>query len=155
VESQKEDPRAVVMVDWLTMASIWRGISDEDLTSSGVPRSDGKDIATLCPQMTLVRLRRGKAESPFERETSPRLNALHGDRDWVVFSPLRGLHRSLRDNHQGDRADYAVESYRGSSDLRSLHTIDGYRKTVQILRGQSCYRTMQRMTKRKKMSPRH
>src|SRR5207253_9681975 len=62
-EIAAEDPRAVILVDWSTMASLWRGISDEDLTyGGGIPRIDnGKDIAAACPQMTLVRLRKGES----------------------------------------------------------------------------------------------
>lgn len=145
-----EDPRALVLVDWSSMRSLWHGISDEALTSgSGVPTIDGYNIASICPGMTLVRLRRdGRALSLRTRNT-------------YFFERLReGTGFTGQTTGESYSESYATTTKRivavtmrksESEAPLAAHYIQSmnYRKTAQLVRGQSCYRTTERMQKRK------
>lgn len=53
------DPRAVVLIDWSTVAGLWKEISDESLISRTGRGAwlDDLDLEKAFPQMTLLRLR--------------------------------------------------------------------------------------------------
>jgi hypothetical protein len=145
-EIADDDPRALVLIDWSSMASLWKGISDEDLTFGGGPLIDGRNIASVCPEMTLVRLRRnGRALS---------LRTLNT----FLFARLRTERADFAGQRTGEsytdsyatttKRIVAVTERKGDGVAHYIQSMK-YRRTAQPVRGQSCYRTMERMQRRK------
>jgi hypothetical protein len=145
-----DDPRAFVLVDWSTMASLWRGLSDEDLTRDGIARIDGKDISAACPEMTLIRLRRGENTIALRSQNTSMFQRT-GQRQQLAGLEIAG--ESYTETYA--TTTKAIVAIEHASDERlgraSRHYIQsmGYRSTVQIVRGQSCYRPRQRMRRSK------
>jgi len=54
----QSDPHAIVMIDWQSLAGLWRGIRDADLVTGSELRI-GKTDLSVFKDMTFVRLRRG------------------------------------------------------------------------------------------------
>jgi hypothetical protein len=149
-ELNKEDPKAFVLVDWSTMASLWRGISDEDLTRDGIARIDGKGISAACPQMTLVRLRRGENTIALRAQNTSMFQRT-GQRQQLAGLEITG-EVYTETYATTTKAIVALEQALGgeaSGGPRHYIQSMGYRSTVQIVRGQSCYRAKQRMRRSK------
>jgi hypothetical protein len=136
-----DDPRAIVMIDWQTVASNWPGIRDEDLKSGARPKLDEIDLSVF-KEMTFVRLRRGNDTLSLRMAS-------------------RKVYEGWRDGQARER--YIDEYFTTTKTLvevvdddlnrrNSGHFIAtmGYAKTVQIKRGFSCYHPtsrIQRVTK--------
>lgn len=139
----EHDPNAIVMIDWRTVAGLWKGIRDEDLTS-GMPPMLGDLPLTALKGMTFIRLRRG-------------------DDTMSLRGAKTSIFRAWKQTDSGSReqlGEQTAESYYTTErnivelvspvideSLRHRHFIAsmGYAKTVQIPRGLSCYRTVVRM----------
>jgi ElaB/YqjD/DUF883 family membrane-anchored ribosome-binding protein len=146
-EIASSDPRAIVLIDWSTMANLWKGISDEDLTRSGVAKIDNvRDIGAACPQMTLVRLRRGDNSVALRARST---SIYERSRQRQGFGALAATGEVYTETYgTTTKAIVAMTPASVGTPARSKgHYIQSmkYRKTVQILRGQSCYRTTERM----------
>ena len=151
-----EDPRALVLIDWSSMASLWRGIRDEDLThGGGVPRIDGgKDISAACPKMTLVRLRRGAPSMTLRTKTT---TVYERSGQQAGFSGVRATRETYSDTYvtTTGRIIALAPTKIPPRDRPRGHYIQSmrYRKTTQTVRGQSCYRITQRMGRPDKQLP--
>lgn len=146
---QSDDPRAIVMIDWSSVASLWQGIRDEDLvikTTNGAQVVESGRLENIplsrFGQMAFVRLRRnvntlalrGSVKGSFEGwETGDAGRVATGEhRPHAYFTTTQRLIELAEDGLPDNR--------------RSGHFIAsmGYRKTVQMERGFSCYRSMPR-----------
>lgn len=150
VSIQGDDPRAIVMIDWSSVASLWQGIRDEDLVVKAVNGTQVVESGRLeniplsgFGQMTFVRLRRnantlalrGSVKGSFEGwEIGDAGRVATGEhRPHAYFTTTQRLIELAEDGLPDNR--------------RSGHFIAsmGYRKTVQMERGFSCYRSMPRL----------
>ncbi|MDX8126444.1 RNaseH domain-containing protein [Methylomonas sp. OY6] len=138
----ESDPKAIVLIEWESVRSLWRGISDVDLGSSNSPRLDSANLAQFT-NMTFIRLRRGSdtlslrtmvktAFRGWKEVSGERVDTGDINLDTYVTTDMRLV-------------QIAEESM--SEDRRFGHYIAsmGYAKTVQVKRGFSCYRAMPRM----------
>ena len=139
----EDDPRAVVLVDWSTIAGLWKEISDNALTSSTASRVvlDDADLQTAFPLMTFLRLRSDRNATMVLR--------------WVnstAFEQWR-TEPKLVSTRQTTEEKYAttyktiVELDEAAGRRHHYLMVMGYRNTVQTKRGMSCYRAMWRMSK--------
>lgn len=140
-EAQQIDPRAIVLVDWGTMTSLWKELRDTDLTHS-MPKIGHVEISRHFPLMSFVRIRYGRAAE----------------------IPLRSRSRSTFDGYsEGASPSSTGESYTDEYAVTVKQLVEitsnvkvagrGHfvgvmspRKTFQLKRGQSCYRNMPRMS---------
>ena len=65
-EIANTDPKAIVLIDWSSVAGLWNGIRDEDLISGNEPKL-GEVALSAFKQMSLVPLRRGSNTRPCAR----------------------------------------------------------------------------------------
>ncbi|KIF80057.1 RNaseH domain-containing protein [Noviherbaspirillum autotrophicum] len=136
-----EDPRAMVMVDWFTMAGLWKGIRDADLVNYSPPRLGAVNLAIAFPDMSFVRIRsgddtvtlRGVSRTIYEGIQVPNLEPT-GERrvDEYLTTQKKLVEIAMTDPPTNKRAAHFLLSM-------------GYSKTSHPKRGQSCYRSMPRM----------
>jgi AAA+ ATPase superfamily predicted ATPase len=140
-EAQTLDARAVVLVDWGTLPSLWKDLRDSDLTNHPV-KIGHIDIATAFPLMSFVRLRYGKAAEIALRSWSR--VAYEGYLEGATLKSTGELHE---DEYAGT-IKQLVEMVPTHKKEGRAHFVGvmGPRKTFQIKRGKSCYRFMPRMT---------
>ncbi|HEX2831081.1 MAG TPA: RNaseH domain-containing protein [Burkholderiales bacterium] len=151
-EIHKDDPRAVVLIDWQTVRGLWPNLSDADLTTTGRPMIDRIDIASACPKMTLVRVRHGDGSINLRAKTTTIYQELFlgesGSQE--IEGPERGVEIYPHTYTTTTKAIVSIDPA-GAGAMQSScgHYIMtmGYRSTVQLPRGQSCYRVMPRMRK--------
>lgn len=146
---QSTDPKAVVLVDWSTVQSLWRGLSDEDLTRDSIARIDGKDIAAACPGISLVRLRKGEHSISLRSLSTSWFQRSGARKEFAGPEATGQLYTETYTTTT--KAIVAVEPPKDvvpkmSSPRHYIQSM-GYRSTVQILRGQSCYKPTKRMKK--------
>lgn len=147
VRISENDPHAVVMIDWTTVRSLWKGIRDEDLSAGKPPLLDDKPL-TMLTGMTFIRLRRGDNVMSLRDSKSSVFKAWKRAPDGSA-EQLGEQHvesylttkRNIIEVLPASGAD--VPSATGRHYIVSM----GYAKTVQIIRGLSCYRTVSRMKK--------
>ena len=139
-ELASSDPRAVVLIDWSTVQGSWKGLSDGDLLRSGpgVVKLEDVDLASACPNMTFVRLRADRDNTMSLRKRSTLL--FEG---WSSSSQTGDVF----EESYPTTLKSIVEVHSGAASTGRPHflLVMGYRKTVQILRGMSCFKTTQRM----------
>lgn len=149
-ELAQSDPRAVVLIDWSTVGGLWSGINDSNLVAGNAPRVmlDGVNLASACPKMTFVRLRSNRDATMSLRKRSTMLYeawknepalAPTGD---VVEETYTTTLKSIVEINASEAEGSAAKAGVGP---HHYLMVMGYRKTVQILRGMSCYRTRRRM----------
>jgi hypothetical protein len=149
-ELAQSDPRAVILIDWSTVGGLWHGINDSNLVAGGTPRVmlDSANLATACPEMTFVRLRSNRDATMSLRKRSAMLYeawknepalAPTGD---VVEETYTTTLKSIVEINASDAEGGTAKAGVGP---HHYLMVMGYRKTVQILRGMSCYRTRRRM----------
>lgn len=139
-----KDPRAVVLIEWDSVRSLWRGISDVDLGSGNPPRLEAANLAQF-KEMAFIRLRRGGDTLSLRT---------------MVKATFKGWKES--GGVLSDSGEIKPDTY-VTTDMRLVEIADdslpeernfghyiasmGYAKTVQVKRGFSCYRTMSRMSR--------
>ncbi len=141
----QDDPKAIVMVDWQSLAGLWRGMSDTDLVVGAKLRLGSTDLSVF-KDMTFVRLRRGPDTLSLRTEVKI---AFEGWLDDANNSRVR-TGENLIDNYFTTEKELVEVSDETMALDRSYgHFIAsmGYAKTVQVKRGFSCYRPMPRMHK--------
>lgn len=137
-EISAEDPNAVVMIQWDSVRTLWRGISDADLNSGNPPKLGDLSLLRF-GGMTFIRLR--NSNDTLSLRTLVRSNF----RGWLNGSPTGEVQQ---DNYATtDKRLVEVSSVDGLKAGGHGHFIAsmGYAKTVQVKRGLSCYRAMPRM----------
>jgi hypothetical protein len=140
---EKDDPRALVLIDWDSVGGLWAGIRDSDLAVGAHPKLDAADLAATFPGMSLVRVRRsldsmavrGLARATFDgwREGATREST--GERRSEQYATTTKCLIEMR-------PPGVAESVNSGHFISSM----GYGKTAQVKRGFSCYRYMPRMS---------
>lgn len=148
-EMASADPRAVVLVDWSTVGGLWPGINDASLIAGQTGRVmlDNTNLALACPQMTFVRLRANRDATMSLRKRSTMLYEAWKNESEQATGDLveEAYTTTLKTIVELNATGAATGLSNGVSMPRHYLMVMGYRKTVQILRGMSCYRTMRRM----------
>ncbi len=138
------DPKAVVLIEWDSVRSLWKGISDVDLGAGNPPRLEATNLSQL-KNMAFVRLRRGIDTMGLRT---------------MVNTTFKGWKES--DGVRSDTGEIKPDTY-VTTNMRLVEVAEeslpqdrsfghyiasmGYPKTVQIKRGLSCYRTIPRMVR--------
>lgn len=136
------DPKAIVLIEWDSVRSLWKGIRDSDLADGNPPRLDSSNLAQF-KDMAFIRLRRGA--DTLSLRTSVKATFM----GWKESAGVRS-----------DTGEIKLDTY-ATTDMRLVEVADeafpkgrscghyiasmGYAKTVQVKRGFSCYRAMPRM----------
>ena len=142
-EIHQEDSRAIVLIEWESVRSLWKGIRDSDLGAGMPPRLDASNLAQF-KDMTFIRLRRWPT-------LALRTCVQTTFKGWTENGGVRSETGEIKPDAYVTTDMRLVEIADGSHpDSRSCaHYVAsmGYAKTVQVKRGFSCYRTMPRMSR--------
>lgn len=140
----EEDSKAVVLVDWSTVAGLWKELSDESLSAaqgSGVVL-DGTDLGKAYPQMTLLRLRSDRNATMVMRW----VNTKNFD-EWRSEPAPTPTRRSVEEQYATTyKTAVALDEASAVRSLKHYLVVMGYRSTVQTKRGLSCFRPRVRMS---------
>jgi hypothetical protein len=140
-EIQRTDPAAVVLIDWGTVAGLWKDLTDENLRAQN-PQIGNLDLKAAFSKMSFARLRYGR------------------DAQIAVRSWSKTMYEGFREEASRESTGtYFEDGY--AVTVKQLLAIDpnpefphrghfigvmGARKTFQLKRGTSCYRFMTRMS---------
>jgi hypothetical protein len=135
-EAQKEDPNALVFVDWGTVKGLWKDLRDENLQADSNPQIGDIVLKDAFSTMSFVRIRYGK------------------DAQIPLRSRSRSVYEIKTEGGELYTDDYAVtlkqlvEVAADKKVVGRAHFIGvmSPRKTFQLKRGKSCYRFMPRMS---------
>lgn len=148
-----EDERAIVLMDWDRLKNLWPTLRDENLceTASGTLILGNTDLAQACPNMTFVRLRSSRETSMTMRLLVTKLYE-GWESNGQAYEPTGEVYteRYLGPAHEIVEviASDAKERARpGRTGNRHYLQVMRYRRTVQLQRGYSCYRSSARMKK--------
>lgn len=144
-EISQEDPKAIVMIDWQSLAGLWKGMRDTELVV-GSPLRIGNTDLSLFKEMTFVRLRRGANTLSLRTEVKI---SFEGWLDSEENSRIKTGENLVDAYYTTEKELVEVSDEVLISDRPYGHFIStmGYAKTVQVKRGFSCYRPMPRMHK--------
>jgi len=145
-ELKKNDPHAIVMVDWQTVRSLWRGITDGHINTGKPPQLGELDLTRLS-DMTFIRIRHGRDTITLRSEISEvykRLDdrAQDSEDNWEIKKSgyMAAMKSIVQINNPHCAQNFNCGHYIGSM---------GYPNTVQLPRGLSCYRKTARMKEEK------
>ena len=139
-----EDPKAVVLVDWSTVAGLWKELSDESLIAAQGRRAvlDGTDFGTAYPQMTLLRLRSDRNATMVMRW----VNTKKFD-EWRSEPAPTPTRTSIEEQYATTyKTAVALDEAAAGGGLKHYLVVMGYRNTVQTKRGMSSFRPRSRMS---------
>lgn len=140
----EEDPKAVVLVDWSTVAGLWKELSDESLIAAqgrGVVL-DGTDLAKAYPGLTLLRLRSDRNATMLMRW----VNTKKFD-EWRSEPAPTPTRASVEEQYATTyKTAVALDEAPAGGGLKHYLVVMGYRNTVQTKRGMSCFRPRSRMS---------
>lgn len=146
-----EDPRAIVLIDWMRLAKIWPQLRDDQLceVSPGSIFLGSTDLSSACPDMTFVRLRSSRDTSMTIRRLTTKLYE-----GWITGPQgLESTGEVYTERYMGPAheiievvaSDAKDRSKPGRWSNRHYLQVMRYRRTVQLQRGYSCYRSSERM----------
>lgn len=146
-----EDPRAIVLIDWMRLAKIWPQLRDDQLceVSPGSIFLGSTDLSSACPDMTFVRLRSSRDTSMTIRRLTTKLYE-----GWIAGPQgLESTGEVYTERYMGPAheiieivaSDAKDRSKPGRWSNRHYLQVMRYRRTVQLQRGYSCYRSSERM----------
>ncbi len=152
VQINEEDPRAVILIDWQSVRSLWRGISDRDLSGENGPSLKTSTIIPLSRfrDMTFIRLRHGR-DTMTLRSMVTNTFKRWADKRWSGDGSSADITGETTSDQYASTfksmVELATASQNDGSNYGHFINSMGYLKTVQTLRGLSGYRTTQRITK--------
>ena len=135
------DPRAVVMIDWQSVAGLWRGIRDVDLAGGKSVKLGNIDLSNL-KGLSFVRLRRGSDTLSLRSEVKVTYAG------WLSGAERAHSGETFIDAYYSTGKSLVELSDDSNVSERSYgHFVAtmGYAKTVQVKRGLSCFRSTPRM----------
>ena len=138
VDIHAEDPNAVVMTQWDSVRSLWRGISDADLAAGNPPKLGNLSLSRF-EGMTFIRLRRSIDT------LSLRTLVKAVFRGWCNGEPTGELQQDMYATTDMRLVEIVNEALPETRRFGHYIASMGYTKTVQVKRGFSCYRNMPRM----------
>ncbi|QKI70657.1 RNaseH domain-containing protein [Achromobacter xylosoxidans] len=142
----ESDPSAVVLLDWSTVAGLWKEISDDALISNrdrGI-LLDGTDLGKAFPQLTLLRLRADRNATMVMRW----VNTSKFD-EWRSEPEPSPTRMTFEEQYATTYKTAVALDDDASGGLPHYLVVMGYRNTVQIKRGMSCFRSRTRMSRNK------
>lgn len=143
-ETQENDPQAVVLVDWGTLAGLWRNLTDDSLHIA--PSLGNLRLAQAFPEMSFVRVRYG---------SNAKVNVRGKSTTYYEAIRYEGTSKVLTGDTYSD--EYTTTTQRlveiiepTSGEYRAHHFIGMMtpRKTSPTKRGLSCFRSVTRMSKK-------
>lgn len=141
----EEDPRAIVLVDWSTVAGLWKELTDESLTSGngrGVVLDDA-EFGTRFASMTFLRLRSDRNATMVMRWVNTT-----AFEEWRTEPQLEPTRQTTEEQYATTyKTIVELDESAGSRLHPHYLMVMGYRSTVQTKRGMSCYRPMWRMSR--------
>jgi hypothetical protein len=148
-----QDGRTIVLIDWDRLKNLWPNLRDESLceSSPGVLMLASTDLSIACPDMTFVRLRNSRETSMTMRLLVTKLYS-----GWAAngqaYEPTGDTYteRYLGPAHEiveVTSPDTRQRTRPGRIGNRHYLQVMRYRRTVQLQRGYSCYRSSERMKK--------
>lgn len=140
------DPSAVVLLDWSTVAGLWKEISDDALISNrgrGIVL-DGTDLGKAFPQLTLLRLRADRNATMVMRW----VNTSKFD-EWRSEPEPSPTRMTFEEQYATTYKTAVALDGAASGGLPHYLVVMGYRNTVQTKRGMSCFRSRTRMSRNK------
>ena len=146
-----EDPRAIVLIDWMRLGKIWPQLRDDQLceVAPGSIFLGSTDLSSACPDMTFVRLRSSRDTSMTIRRLTTKLYE-----GWVTGPQgLEPTGEVYTERYMGPAheiievvgSDAKERNKPGRWTNRHYLQVMRYRRTVQLQRGYSCYRSSERM----------
>lgn len=134
-QAAETDPYAIFLIEWRSVSGLWRGIRDTDLTPGTSPRLGDASLGAY-PGMSFVRIRKGIDTLSIRSSYKKNVAIWRGDIEHTASDSYYTTLKRLVEIGEGD-----------SETLRAGHFIAnmGYAKTVQVLRGLSCYKTTKRL----------
>lgn len=143
VSIHENDSRAIVMIDWSSVAGLWKGIRDEDLVPGGSPKLGNVNLSSF-DQMSFVRIRRGSDTLSLRASVKATYEGWQDNN-----GHLRTGETMVDAYYTTNKSLVEVTDEVLASDKPCGHFIAtmGYAKTVQVKRGFSCYRPMPRMNR--------
>jgi hypothetical protein len=148
-----EDAHAIVLIDWDRLKNLWPNLRDESLCESacGTLMLGPPDLAQACPGMTFVRLRSSRETSMTMRLLVTKLyegwvsnGQAYESTGEVYTERYLGPAHEIVEVLAPDAKDRAKPGRTGN---RHYLQVMRYRRTVQLQRGYSCYRSSERMKK--------
>lgn len=139
----KEDPRALVLVDWNSVNGLWDGIADADLHATAGLSLFGQVLSRDYPGLTFVRLRRGVDSIALR---SLKRTTFEGWREGATLESTG--ERYVEEYATTTKALLQISGPVGDAGERSGTFIVsmGCGKPMRHGQGLSCYRTMPRMS---------
>jgi hypothetical protein len=148
-----EDESAIVLMDWDRLKNLWPNLRDESLCESalGTLMLGNADLTLACPNMTFVRLRSSRETSMTMRLLVTKLysgwisngQAYESTGDTYTERYLGPAHEIV----EVVAPDAKERTRPGRTGNRHYLQVMRYRRTVQLQRGYSCYRSSERMKK--------
>ena len=140
-EVRAHDPRAIVFVDWGTVAGLWSELTDASLLKKA-PALEHVDLASNFPQMSFARLRYGRDAKMPLRSWSKTI--FEGFRE----EASRAATGAYFEDGYAVTVKQLVEINPDPSEPGRGHFVGvmSPRKTFQLKRGKSCFRFMIRMS---------
>lgn len=148
---KEDDAHAIVLIDWDRLKALWPGLKDETLceSASGTLMLANADLSQTCPDMTFVRLRSSRESSMTMRALVTKLYAGWTSNGQAYESTGEVYtERYLGPAHEIAEviaSDAKERSKPGRTGNRHFLQVMRYRRTVQLQRGYSCYRSSERM----------
>jgi hypothetical protein len=146
-----DDANAIVLIDWDRLKALWPNLRDEILceSASGTLMLANADLSQTCPGMTFVRLRSSRESSMTMRALVTKLYAGWASNGQAYESTGEVYtERYLGPAHEIAEvvaSDAKERSKPGRTGNRHYLQVMRYRRTVQLQRGYSCYRSSERM----------
>lgn len=148
---KSEDERAIVLIDWMRLGSLWPQLRDDNLCeiASGSIFLGSADLSIACPGMTFVRLRSSRDTSMSIRRVTTKLYE-----GWATGAQgLEATGEVYTERYMGPAheivevlsPDSKGRDKAGRWSNRHYLQVMRYRRTVQLQRGYSCYRSSERM----------
>ncbi len=146
-----DDERAIVLIDWMRLGNIWPQLRDDNLCemAPGAVFLGNTDLSIACPGMTFVRLRSSRDTSMTIRRLTTKLYE-----GWTAGAQgLESTGEVYTERYMGPAheiievvsTDAKERSKPGRWANRHYLQVMRYRRTVQLQRGYSCYRSSERM----------
>ena len=150
---KEDDTHAIVLIDWERLKKLWPNLTDENLCESapGTLMLGTTDLSVACPDMTFVRLRSSRETSMTMRLLVTKLYS-----GWMSNGQsYESTGESYTERYLGPAheivevlsSDAKDRARPGRTSNRHYLQVMRYRRTVQLQRGYSCYRTTERMKK--------
>lgn len=134
-DAAETDPHAIFLIDWRSVSGLWRGIRDVDLTPGAPPRLGDASLHAY-PGMSFVRIRKGRETMSIRSSYRKNVAVWRSNIESTASDSYYTTLKRLVEIGEGDAESLGARHFIANM---------GYAKTVQVLRGLSCYKTTERV----------